>query len=119
VKVYVCNLMTQANESLGLSASQHIEAIYQHAGRAIFDYAVINTASVSRELQAKYALEAATQIIFDREAVEGLGVRPVTGHYLLEESGMARHATERVALDLMNLFLETSFQRAAKSATVQ
>src|SRR5512146_110251 len=43
VKVYICNLMTQANESLGLSASQHISAINQHAGRPIFDYAVINT----------------------------------------------------------------------------
>ena len=29
-KVFVCNLMTQANESLGLTASQHIEKIMQH-----------------------------------------------------------------------------------------
>ena len=29
-RVYVCNLMTQANESLGLTASQHIEKILQH-----------------------------------------------------------------------------------------
>ena len=120
VKVYVCNLMTQANESLGLTAAQHIEAIYQHAGRAIFDYAVINTAAPSRELQAKYALEAATQIVFDRAAVENLGVRPVTGHYLLEERGVARHGTERVALDLLNLFLEASFQRSGnKSAAAR
>ena len=118
VKVYVCNLMTQANESLGLTASQHIEAIYRHAGRAIFDYAVINIAAASREVQAKYALEAATQIVFDRAAVEGLGVRVVTGHYLLEEAGVARHATERVALDLLNLFLDTSLQRrGAKGVT--
>ena len=31
IKVYVCNLMTQANESLNLTASQHILAIYKHA----------------------------------------------------------------------------------------
>src|SRR5438128_10236784 len=43
VKVYVCNLMTQANESLGLSAADHIRALQQHAGGArIFDYALIN-----------------------------------------------------------------------------
>ncbi len=30
-KVYVCNLMTQANESLGLNASQHIEKLTRHA----------------------------------------------------------------------------------------
>jgi len=30
LRVYVCNLMTQANESLGLTASEHIERIYEH-----------------------------------------------------------------------------------------
>src|SRR5665213_2313544 len=30
-RVFVCNLMTQANESLGLTASQHIEKIFDHA----------------------------------------------------------------------------------------
>ncbi len=49
-RVYVGNLMTQANESLGLTASQHIERILQHCGTAqgpIFDYALINTAPIS------------------------------------------------------------------------
>ena len=119
VKVYICNLMTQANESLGLSASQHISAINQHAGRPIFDYAVINTTPASRELQAKYALEAATQIVFDRAAVEALGVRPVTGPYLLEDSGVARHATERVARDLLNLLAESSLAQGAKGAAAR
>src|SRR5580698_3985422 len=30
LRVYVCNLMTQANESLNLTASEHIERIYEH-----------------------------------------------------------------------------------------
>ncbi len=46
VRVYICNLMTQANESLGLNASEHIERIYEHTGAPIFDYAIVNTASV-------------------------------------------------------------------------
>src|SRR5271165_3695278 len=41
-KVYVCNLMTQANESLNLTASQHILAIYKHARHEFFDYALVN-----------------------------------------------------------------------------
>src|SRR6266702_766927 len=52
-RVYVGNLMTQANESLGLTASQHIEKILQHCGLArqpIFDYALINTAPISPTL---------------------------------------------------------------------
>src|SRR6202007_1068850 len=56
LKVYVCNLMTQANESLGLTASEHIQAIYHHAGGRIFDAALLNSQALSPELQAKYAL---------------------------------------------------------------
>src|SRR6202162_3047711 len=57
VKVYVCNLMTQANESLGRTAADHIRALNDHAGRQIFDYALINRTPVSAHLQTKYALE--------------------------------------------------------------
>ena len=49
VRVYICNLMTQANESLGLTASEHIERIYEHTRRPIFDYAIVNTGQFSPE----------------------------------------------------------------------
>ncbi len=42
LRVYICNLMSQANESLNLTASQHIENIYEHARAPIFDYAIVN-----------------------------------------------------------------------------
>ncbi len=103
VKVYVCNLMTQANESLGLTASDHIRALNRHAQvERLFDYALINRKPVSQNLKAKYALEGAAQIVSDLEAVEALGVIPVLGDYL-EEAGVARHDTDRVAHDLLAL----------------
>jgi uncharacterized cofD-like protein len=104
-KVYVCNLMTQANESLGLTAADHIRALNRHAHKQIFDYALINRSPVSNELKAKYALEGACQIVNDLDAIEALGVIPVLGDYL-EEAGVARHNTSRVARDLMHLASE-------------
>ena len=101
-KVYVCNLMTQANESLGLTAADHIRALNRHAQKQMFDYALINRAPVSDNLKAKYALEGACQIVNDLDAIEALGVIPVFGDYL-EEAGVARHNTARVAHDLMHL----------------
>src|SRR6266852_4957807 len=65
-KVYICNLMTQANESLGLTAADHIRALNHHAQvERIFDYALINRKLASPELKAKYALEGANQIVAD------------------------------------------------------
>src|SRR6185312_8997884 len=101
-KVFVCNLMTQANESLGRSVADHIRALTEHVGERIFDYALINRVAVSKEMQAKYAEQNAAPIVSDLEAVEGLGVRPLLGDYL-EEAGVARHATDIVARDLMAL----------------
>ncbi len=102
VTVFVCNLMTQANESLGLSAADHIRAVNGHAGGQLFDYALINQKTASPEMKAKYALEGASQIAMDLEAIEALGVCPVLGDYL-DEGAVARHATDRVAHDLMAL----------------
>lgn len=104
VKVFVCNLMTQANESLGLTAADHIRAIYKHtSGHRIFDYALLNRTPLSEALKAKYALEGASQIMNDLEEVERFGVRPVEGDYLNESAEVARHATDRVARDLLAL----------------
>src|ERR1700732_328808 len=89
IKVFICNLMTQANESLGLTAGDHIRALNEHAGVQLFDYALINRKTASPEMKAKYALEGASQIVVDLEAIEALGVCPVQGDYL-EEGGVAR-----------------------------
>jgi uncharacterized cofD-like protein len=116
VKVYICNLMTQANESLGLTAADHIRALNRHAHQQIFDYALINRTPVSNELKAKYALEGACQIVADLDAIEALGVIPVLGDYL-EEAGVARHNTTRVATDLIQF--TTRSARAARKAQAQ
>jgi uncharacterized cofD-like protein len=106
VKVYVCNLMTQANESLGLSAAEHIRALTRHAHAQLFDYALINQKPASDEMKAKYALEGASQIMVDLDAIEALGICPILGDYL-DEAVVARHATDRVASDLMSLMAQT------------
>ena len=104
-KVYICNLMTQANESLGRTAADHIRALYDHAGCRLFDYALINRQPASEELKAKYALEEASQIVVDLEAIDALGVCPVLGDYLFQD-GVARHDTDQVAKDLLDLVIQ-------------
>lgn len=113
VKVFVCNLMTQANESLGLTAADHVRAIYKHARHRIFDCALLNTTPVSDQLKAKYALEGGSQIVIDLEGIERLGVRPICGEYLDEEAEVARHATDRVARDLLALVSNAGATRRA------
>jgi uncharacterized cofD-like protein len=114
-KVYICNLMTQANESLGLTAADHIKALNRHAGHQLFDYALINRTPASDQIKAKYAHEGACQIVADLQAIESLGVIPVQGDYL-EEGNVARHNTARLASDLMQLEIKASGERKVRSA---
>jgi uncharacterized cofD-like protein len=112
-KVYVCNLMTQANESLNLTASQHILAIYKHAHHEFFDFALVNQTPASPALQKKYAEQQQSQIVVDADQIEAMGVKPILGDYLTEELDsagglIARHQTQHVAHDLLHLMLETS-----------
>ena len=102
LRVYVCNLMTQANESLNLTASEHIERIYEHTREPIFDYALVNTAAFSQETLARYAAEGARPIEADIERIEALGVRVIPGHFAGEES-VVRHAADRVTDALLAL----------------
>ncbi len=102
VRVYICNLMTQANESLGLTASQHIERIYEHTRAPIFDYALVNTGVFSPETLARYAAEGASPIEADIERIEALGVRCIAGDFASEAS-VVRHAAGRVTGALLAL----------------
>ena len=102
VRVYISNLMTEANESLGLTASQHIERIYEHARAPIFDYALVNTTPFSPETLARYANEAASPILPDIDRIEALGVRCIAGDFASEEN-VVRHAAERVTGALLAL----------------
>lgn len=102
VKIFVCNLMTEANESLNMSASEHIKAIYRHSQGPIFDYALVNSAPVSARMQERYAEEQARQVEFDETAVQALGVKCITGDFV-EENHFARHDTHRVCENLLHL----------------
>jgi uncharacterized cofD-like protein len=108
-RVYVCNLMTQANESLGLTASQHIEKILNHCrgqeGARLFDYALINTAPIRAETLEQYAREGQEPIAADLERVRVLGVEPVAGNFV-HEGEVLRHSYDLVAETLLKLAVQ-------------
>lgn len=108
VRVYVCNLMTQANESLGLTASQHIEKILSHSGgRPIIDYALINTGAIRPETLAQYAREGQTPIEPDLAQIRAMGVEPIVGNFV-HEGGVLRHSYDAVAETVLQLIQKTT-----------
>ena len=97
VRVFICNLMTQANESLGLTASQHIEKIFAHAGDVrIFDYALLNTGPISPALLERAARRGArSHIQADLDQIRALGASLLPGVIgdFVHEAHLTRHST--------------------------
>src|SRR5262249_21989248 len=88
-KAFICNLMTEANESLHMTASDHVQALYNHSSRKFLDYALVNSAPVSPAMKERYAEERAEPVESDTAAIEKLGVRCVAGDFV-EENHFAR-----------------------------
>ncbi len=104
-RVFICNLMTQANESLGLTASEHIRKIGQHAGALgsrVFDFALINTGPISPARLAQYAAEDQSPITADLDQVRALGITPITGNFVYE-GDVLRHNYEAVTDKLLSI----------------
>lgn len=102
IKVFICNLMTEANESLHMSASDHIKAINAHAGRDLLNYALVNAAPISPAMKQRYEEERAEPVACDAQAIQQLGVHCISGNFS-EEHEVVRHATDQVCREVLRL----------------
>ena len=95
----------QIKFGLNLTASEHIERIYEHTRTQIFDYAVVNTGQFSPETQARYAAEGASPIVPDIERIEAMGVRCIADNFASEDT-VVRHTANRLADAVLEVALE-------------
>ncbi len=103
IKVYIGNIMTQPGETLGMTAADHIRAIYKHAGRPLFQYAILNNGPIPPRLVRRYLKEGSRPVEIDLEAVQALGVTPILDNLVISHQGVVRHNPERLATILLGL----------------
>jgi uncharacterized cofD-like protein len=103
-RVYIANLMTQPGETTGYSLSDHLRAIQRHVPHKIIDSVIANRQPVSPEVAKRYRKEGAERVIVDLPAVKKAGACVVQGN-LLEEHGVIRHDSERLARLLLEEFI--------------
>ncbi len=103
LKIYIANLMTQPGETRGYTAADHLRALHEHAGGRIFDGVILHRGKLSAAVLRRYAAQRAEPVQNDLEAIRALGVEPVLADLLLEEAGVARHDSHKLAKLLLNL----------------
>ncbi len=114
-KIYIGNLMTQLGETRGYSAAQHLQAIIQHVGFNMFDFAVFNNRPFPPAMRKRYAAEEAEPVVNDLAKILALGVSPVCVPLLKAEDGVARHDADRLARLLLELAQRRAEPRKAAS----
>ncbi|MGV3464625.1 MAG: gluconeogenesis factor YvcK family protein [Heyndrickxia sp.] len=102
-KVYICNLMTQAGETLDYTASDHVEAIYQHMGCRFIDTILVNNEEIPPNIQERYKEELAKPVVYDVDKLVNLGLDVIYDQILTYEGGLIRHDTDKVARILYDL----------------
>lgn len=103
-RVYIQNVMTQPGETDGMSTADHVRAIYQHTGSKIFDCVVVNQQKISPHVAKRYRAGGAEPVVNDPRELARLGLRSISGE-LLEEDGVIRHDSARLARLLVKTFL--------------
>ena len=96
VKLCFMNLMWQPGETIDFRASDHVEAIQQHAARKLIDVVAVNTAPISSSLQQQYAVKRALPVENDISRLEELGLT-VIARPLAARGPKIRHDTELIA----------------------
>jgi uncharacterized cofD-like protein len=111
IKAYFVNLMWQPGETTDFRASDHLAAIHQHAGRAIIDYAIVNTRPIPAPLRRRYARQLALPVENDMDGLAEIGVN-VLGAELATVSAKVRHDSAAIAAVAIRLAQEARKKRS-------
>jgi uncharacterized cofD-like protein len=98
VRVYVCNVATQPGETGSFSAAAHLDALFNHVGDELIDYALLNGNQSARRPEGW--LGQPVQV--DERRLEELPVT-VIEEDLVDVSNAHRHDSAKLAAALMRL----------------
>jgi uncharacterized cofD-like protein len=119
LKVYFVNLMWQPGETINFAASEHVQALNDHAGRALIDCIALNTAPIPTALVRKYARAHVKPVENDMQKLESLGLKIVATDLIAEtaqQPGRVRHSPEALADVAVDLASRSRAQRVRKEA---
>ena len=102
LKIYICNVMTQAGETGGYRASDHMKAIIHHTTPDIISTCIVNTGGIPHHLLEKYKKEEnAERVDPDQETIKKMGYK-VIGANIIDAKDYIRHDSHRLSRIIMN-----------------
>lgn len=103
--------MTQPGETQGFSLEDHLRVLSEHSHGLELDWVLVNSASISEELRARYLSDGSVQVGIDESAARGAtgiagasGTPKVVVRDVLNEGGFVRHDPRKLARALLEIY---------------
>lgn len=106
IKIYVSNIMTQPGETDNYAVSDHIKAIFRHAGDEVIDYVIVNNGGVEEGLQGKYKEEESHMVNVDIDVISSMNIKRIDGDLINIKNGFIRHNSEKLASMIIETIME-------------
>jgi uncharacterized cofD-like protein len=106
-KVYICNAMTEYDETDGFTAVDHVKQVLSYAPELKLDYALFNSAPISGEIRERYAAEKAVALEPPGEAPHEMKGIKFVSLPLASESRFVRHDPEKLSRAIFNVYSRT------------
>lgn len=96
-RIFICNMMSQAGETMAYSVQDYVETLYDHAGcRDWLDYVLVNTHQPDAETLARYAEEDSLPVAYQPEILAKYSFEVIAEDFL-GETDYARHNAAKVS----------------------
>ncbi|CAI8872198.1 MULTISPECIES: gluconeogenesis factor YvcK family protein [Bacillus] len=102
-KAYVCNVMTQAGETMGYTAFDHVQALHDHLGAPFIDTAIVNNHDIPAGLRKLYAEELSEPVVVDEDRFAESKIRLIQDELAKYDDQVVRHDTLKLASILYSL----------------
>lgn len=102
-KICVMNLMTQPGETDGYTAEGHLNAIFRHCGRPIFDYVILNAKRLDGGPLKEYRSKGSMPVDYNlRRLIKNGVICPIEEHVACETTKI-RHDPDRLAQTILKI----------------
>ena len=108
LKVYVCNVATQAGETVNFTVHDHLEVLDQYVGPGLFDYVVANS-NLALPLSPAAVEAGIRRVAFDRRRMAQYRGRP---KFVLADLANPRLTTHHDPDKLAQVLMKRVWQRA-------
>ena len=99
IKIYICNVMTQAGETDNYTASQHAKAILDHTGQGAIDYVLVNSTPIPEEM---WRGTGSTPVEVDEDKINAMGMGLIKAD-LLSATEVGRHDPAKLCAAVMKI----------------